>query len=130
MGRVFARKFGVCGNALPDFELSWLRVQHELATQVFSALGADAKRGAARFSSLTIFARPTRGQALIRVSNKGFGFAPPVVLLLRGDDPGLARRMPKHGTTGIQPSARSTYGPKCIVASEGFGRAIAPEKPH
>ncbi|HVY34134.1 MAG TPA: hypothetical protein VG960_06910 [Caulobacteraceae bacterium] len=39
---MFARKFGVCGNALPDYELSWLRIlQHELAT-----LGADAiKRG-------------------------------------------------------------------------------------
>jgi hypothetical protein len=34
-GRVFARKFGVCGKALPDYELSWLRIlQHELATQV------------------------------------------------------------------------------------------------
>jgi hypothetical protein len=34
-GRVFAREFGVCGKALPDYELSWLRIlQHELATQV------------------------------------------------------------------------------------------------
>jgi hypothetical protein len=34
------------------------------------------------------------------MSNKGFGLAPPVVLLLMGDDPGLARRMPERGTTG------------------------------
>jgi hypothetical protein len=33
MGRAFAREFGVCGNTLPDFELSWLHVQHELATR-------------------------------------------------------------------------------------------------
>jgi hypothetical protein len=34
-GRVFARKFGVNGKSLPDYELSWLLMwQHELATQV------------------------------------------------------------------------------------------------
>jgi hypothetical protein len=45
MGRVFARKFGVCGKALPDFELSWLRMlQHELATQCWRP--TPLKRGA------------------------------------------------------------------------------------
>jgi hypothetical protein len=50
------------------------------------------------------------------MSNKGFGLAPPVALLLMGDDPGLARRMPKRGTTGIQPSAKLTYGSCRTVA--------------
>jgi hypothetical protein len=113
MGRVFAREFGVCGKALPDFELSWLRIwQHELATR-----GGRRHKGAARFSSLTACAQPARiGQTLIRMSNKGSAWHRRVVLLLMGDDPGLARRMPERGTTGNQPSANPTYGANCTVA--------------
>jgi hypothetical protein len=132
MGRVFARKFGVCGKTLPDYELSWLRIlQHELATQVSLLWGpTPLKRGAFLVAYGPKRDRPEGGQALIRCSYKGFGLAPPVVLLLKGDDPGLARRMPKHGTTGNQPSARSTYGPNRIVAREDVFGPILRSKSH
>jgi hypothetical protein len=72
MGRVFARKFGVCGKALPDYELSWLQIwQHELATREADAI--KARRVSRRLRSV----RDPAGQTLIRMSNKGFGLAPP-----------------------------------------------------
>jgi hypothetical protein len=71
------------------------------------------------------------GQTLIRMSNKGSAWHRQVVLLLKGEDPGLARRMPERGTTGNQPSANPTYGANCIVArEEGFGARFEPEKSH
>ena len=73
MGRVFAREFGVCGKTLPDFELSWLHVQHELATREADAI--KARRVSRRLRSVRL--KPGRGQTLIRMSNKGFGLAPP-----------------------------------------------------
>jgi hypothetical protein len=120
MGRVFARKFGVCGKALPDYELSWLQIwQHELATREADAI--KARRVSRRLRLWRN--RPGMGPTLIRMSNKGSAWHRRVVLLLMGDDPGLARRMPERGTTGNQPSASSTYGPICIVARRDIGQS-------
>jgi hypothetical protein len=95
MGRAFAREFGVCGKTmcdkdLPDYELSWLRIwQHELATREADAIKARRVSRRLRLSRN----RPGMSQTLIRMSNKGSAWHRRVVLLLRGDDPGLARRM-------------------------------------
>jgi hypothetical protein len=132
-GRVFARKFGVCGKTLPDYELSWLRIlQHELATQVSLLWGpTPLKRGAFLVAYGPKRDRPEGGQTLIRMSNKGFGLAPP------------GRPAPQGGRswTGA-PDAQTRHDRKSTVSTfyirperhRGKGRCIracfAPEKSH
>jgi hypothetical protein len=132
-GRVFARKFGVCGKTLPDYELSWLRIlQHELATQVSLLWGpTPLKRGAFLVAYGPKRDRPEGGQTLIRMSNKGFGLAPP------------GRPAPQGGRswTGA-PDAQTRHNRKSTVSPlyirpephRGKGRCIWPhfalEKSH
>jgi hypothetical protein len=121
MGRAFARKFGVDGE-LPDFELAWLRhKQHELATRG----GSRLKRG--RFSLRRV------GSARGRMAGADPEVLPGARLGTAGRPAPsggrswtLVRRMPKRGTTGVQPSAGLTYVRWQTVAREtGQWRAKA-----
>jgi hypothetical protein len=72
--------------------------------------------------------RPAKGpNAAPDVLQEGVRLAPPVALLLKGDDPGLVRRMPERGTTGISTVSKDYIR---LLSHCGKDGCFAPEKPH